>query len=64
MPCAYLDAGSEKNLTQTLPNIEKVKRGGSRTAADTEKAYGYMPYKYCASNARVCVIQGITGSQG
>ena len=51
MPCAYLDAGSEKNLTQTLPNIEKVKRGGSRTAADTEKAYGYMPYKYCASNA-------------
>ena len=49
MPCAYLDVGSEKNLTNNLPNIEKVKREGSRTAADTEKAYGYMPYKYCAS---------------
>lgn len=49
MPCAYLDVGSEKNLTSNLPNIEKVKREGSRRAADTEKAYGYMPYKYCAS---------------
>ena len=44
MPCAYLDVGSEKNLTNNLPNIEKVKREGSRTAADTEKAYCYMPY--------------------
>ena len=49
MPCAYLDVGQEENLTNNLPNITKVRRGGSRTASDNEKAYGYLPYKYCAS---------------
>ena len=49
MPCAYLDVGNEDNLTSNLPNVTPVRRGGSRTASDNEKAFGYMPYKYCAS---------------
>lgn len=49
MPCAYLDVGNKNNLTSSLPNVEPVRRGASRIAADTEKAFGYLPYKYCAS---------------
>ena len=49
MPCAYLDVGNEENLVSNLPNVTPVRRGGSRTASDNEKAFGYMPYKYCAS---------------
>ena len=41
--------GNEENLVSNLPNVTPVRRGGSRTASDNEKAFGYMPYKYCAS---------------
>ena len=71
MPCAYLDVGKEENLTNNLPNVEKVRRGGTRTASDNEKAFGYLPYKYCASEQesasfRVSLeIKGkTTGAQG
>ena len=71
MPCAYLDVGKEENLTNNLPNIEKVRRGGTRTASDNEKAFGYLPYKYCASEQEAASfkvsleIKGkTTGAQG
>ena len=63
MPCAYV-SNTEKG-SATLDMIEK-----GRNLTD-ERAFGYLPYKYCASNIKEAefnisiMIEGkVTGSQG
>ncbi len=68
MPCPYLDASTRN---ENLPNVTKKARKGEKLLDNDDKAFGWLPYKYCASDQSEAAftvsleIKGkTTGSQG
>ena len=68
MPCPYLDASQ---IGEDLPNVTKKARKGEKLLNNNDKAFGWLPYKYCASDESEATfsvsieIKGkTTGSQG
>jgi len=47
MPCPYLDASG---IGEDLPNVKPKARKGEKLLKNNDKAFGWLPFKYCASD--------------